>query len=400
MQGMLLRRSFLQSRWSLPFLGAWLGRGPALAAKPQRDFLKELELRTFINAAEPFTALSGSIMPPEVQQAWNYAATRHMRLDEVHDAVGRKIAALIGCPAAMVTAGAASALTLGTAACLTGLDRDKVRRLPDTSGMKSEVIIQKSHRYGYDHAVRNCGIRYVEVETLDEIERAIGPNTAMMHFFNTNEPMGQVKLPEFGALGRKHGIPVLNDIAADVPPLSNFTRSLKLGCDLVAVSGGKGLRGPQSCGLLYGNADLIKAARLNGPPNSDAIGRGQKVNKEEMLAMLVTLELYFQRDHEAEWHEWERRINVVRAAVTKIPGVTAELFVPEIHYRCPHLRVHWDAANRRLSVAEAIQRLRAGEPSIEVRPYTKDGLELSVWLLAPGEVDIVARRIAEVLRAG
>jgi len=139
----------------------------------------------------------------------------------------------------MVTAGAASALTLGTAACLTGMDRDKVHRLPDTTGMKNEVIIQKLHRYGYDHAVRNCGIRYVEVETLEETERAIGPRTAMMHFFNTNEPMGKVKLPEFAALGKKHGVAVLNDIAADVPPLSNFSRSIQLGCDLVTVSEGR-----------------------------------------------------------------------------------------------------------------------------------------------------------------
>jgi D-glucosaminate-6-phosphate ammonia-lyase len=397
---MLPRRSFLQSKVSLPFLGMWLGRRQAMAAKPQRDFLKELNLRTFINAAEPFTALSGSLMPPEVLEAWQYAATRHVRLDDVHDAVGKKIAALIGCEAAMVTAGAASALTLGTSACLTGMDRDKVHRLPDTTGMKNEVIIQKSHRYGYDHAVRNCGIRYVEVETLEETERAIGPRTAMMHFFNTNEPMGKVKLPEFAALGKKHSVPVLNDIAADVPPLSNFSRSIQLGCDLVTVSGGKGLRGPQSCGLLYGKADLIGAARLNGPPNSDAIGRGQKVNKEEMFAMLVTLELYFQRDHEAEWREWERRVNVVCETVAKVPGVSGEMFVPEIHYRCPHVRVRWNTDKIRLKVADVIKRLRDGEPAVEVRPNTNEGLEISVWLLAPGEVDIVARQVSEILKKG
>ena len=139
--------------------------------------------------------------------------------------------------------------------------------------MKTEVIIQKSHRYGYDHAVRNCGIRYIEIETAAELDRAISEHTVMMHFFNTNEPVGKIKLPEFVALGKKHGVPTLNDIAADVPPVENLSRSIKLGCDLVAVSGGKGLRGPQSCGLLYGRKDLIQAARLNGPPNSDAIGR-------------------------------------------------------------------------------------------------------------------------------
>jgi L-seryl-tRNA(Ser) seleniumtransferase len=394
---MFLRRTFLQGKFSLPFLAAWFGH-PAAAAKPRRDFFTELKLRPFINAAEPFTTLSGSLMPPEVAEAWQYAVSRYVRLDELHDAVGKRIAALIGCEAAMVTSGAASALTLATAACLTGLDREKIRRLPDTTGMKNEVIIQKSHRYGYDHAVRNCGIRYVEIESAEELERAVGPKTAMLHFFNTNEPVGRIKLPEFAALGKRHGIPVLNDIAADVPPLSNFSRSIKLGCDLVAVSGGKGLRGPQSCGLLYGNADLIKAARWNGPPNSDAIGRGQKVNKEEMLAMMVTLELYFQRDHEADWREWERRVNVVRDAVSTVPGVTSEMFVPEIHYRCPHVRLRWDQQASGLTVAAAIHRLRDGEPSIEVRPNTGNGLELSVWMLEPGEIDLVARRLREVLK--
>jgi D-glucosaminate-6-phosphate ammonia-lyase len=397
---MFNRRMFLQRKLSVPFLGAWLGQGRApAAAKTPRDFFSELKLKSFINAAEPFTALSGSLMPPEVAEAWQYAAPRYVRLDELHDAVGQRIAAMIGCEAAMVTSGAASALTLGTAACLTGTDREKVRHLPDTTGLKSEVVIQKSHRYGYDHAVRNCGIRYVEVETSEELERSINSKTAMLHFFNTNEPVGKIKLPEFAQLGKRHGIPVLNDIAADVPPLSNFSRSIQLGCDLVAVSGGKGLRGPQSCGVLYGRADLIKAARLNGSPNSDAIGRGQKVNKEELLAMMVTLELYFKRDHDADWREWERRVEIVRKGVTSVAGVTSEMFVPEIHYRCPHVRVRWNSPIR-LSVADVIKRLREGEPSVEVRPNTGEGLEIGVWMLQPGETEIVARRVREILTNG
>jgi L-seryl-tRNA(Ser) seleniumtransferase len=149
---------------------------------------------------------------------------------------------------------------------------------------------------------------------------------------------------------------------------------------------------------LYGKADLVKAARLNGPPNSDAIGRGQKVNKEEMLAMMVTLELYFQRDHEADFREWERRVNAVRKAVSAMSGVTSEMFVPEIHYRCPHVRIRWNEEKLGLTVAGAIQKLREGEPSIEVRPNKEDGLELGVWMLEPGEVEIVGRRLAEVLR--
>ena len=395
---MLDRRHFLRYKLTLPFLGGWLPRSKAVAATVNRDFFKELGVRPFINAAEPFTALTGALMPQEVQQAWQYAAPAYVRLDELHDAVGKRIAAMIGCEAAMVTAGAASGLTLATAACITGVDRDKVHRLPDTSGMKNEVIIQKSHRYGYDHAVRNCGIRYIEIETADGFERAVNQHTAMAHFFNTNEPVGKIKLADFAALANQHRIPALNDIAADVPPVENLSRSIKLGYDLVTVSGGKGLRGPQSCGLLYGRADLIKAARLNGPPNSDAIGRGMKVNKEELLGMMVALELYYKRDHKADWREWEKRVSMIRDSIASIKGVESEMFVPEIHYRVPHLRIRWDPAEIKLTVSDVIRRLREGEPSIETRPNTNEGLELGVWMLQPGETEIVARRVRDILK--
>jgi D-glucosaminate-6-phosphate ammonia-lyase len=395
---MLDRRRFLKGKLSLPLLGGWFSRAKAAAAPMRRDFFKELGVPQFINAAEPFTALTGSLMPPEVMQAWQYAAPRYVRLDELHDAVGKRIATMIGCEAAMVTSGAAAALTLGTAACMTGTDRKKIHRLPDTTGMKAEVIIQKSHRYGYDHAVRNCGVRYVEVETVEELEGAINERTAMLHFFNTNDPAGKIKLAEFAALARKHGIPALNDIAADVPPVGNLSRSIQLGYDLVTVSGGKGLRGPQSCGLLFGRRDLIAAARLNGPPNSDAIGRGMKVNKEELLGMMVALEIYYKRDHEADWREWEKRIGTIRNSVSSIKGVESEMFVPEIHYRVPHVRIRWDQGAIPLTVPETIRRLRAGEPSIEVRPNTSEGLEIGVWMLEPGEAEIVAGRVREILK--
>jgi D-glucosaminate-6-phosphate ammonia-lyase len=394
---MFNRRRFLGGKLGMALAGALSINRKAAAAPAARDFFKELGVREFVNAAEPFTALTGSLMPVEAQRAWDYAAPKYVRLDELHDAVGRRIAAILGCEAAMVTSGAASALTLGTAACMTGSDREKIRRLPDTAGMKTEVIIQKSHRYGYDHAVRNCGIRYVEIETAAELERAVGERTVMMHFFNTNEPAGRIKLPEFAALGKKHGIPAFNDIAADVPPVENLFRSIKLGCDLVAVSGGKGLRGPQSCGLLYGRKDLIQAARLNGPPNSDAIGRGMKVNKEEFLAMMVAIEMYCSHDHQADWREWESRVQLIRSRLSGIRGVETEMFVPEIHYRAPHVRIRWDENSSRLKVSDAIKLLRDGSPSIEVRPNTSEGLEMSVWLLGPGEAEVVASRVRQIL---
>ena len=176
--------------------------------------------------------------------------------------------------------------------------------------MKSEVIVQKSHRFGYDHAVRNCGVRLVEVETAGELEQAINPNTAMMLFYNNNNAVGQIRDQEFVALGKKHGIPTFNDCAADVPPVENLWKYTKMGFDLVTFSGGKGIRGPQSAGLLLASKPVIAAARLNAPPNSESIGRGMKVNKEEMLGMLVALQLFVEKDHAEEGREFDKRAEI------------------------------------------------------------------------------------------
>jgi uncharacterized pyridoxal phosphate-dependent enzyme len=387
------RRRFLQGISSLPLLAT-----PGAAATVKRDYFKELGIKPFINAAGTYTTLTASLMQPEVVQAIEYASKQFVHLIELHDAVGQRIASLIGCDAAMVTAGAASALTLGTAACITGTNQDFIHRLPDTAGMKNEVIIQKSHRYGYDHAVRNCGIRFVEVETRDELERAVNDRTAMMLFFNSNDPVGKIKAAEFVELGKKHGVPTFTDAAADVPPVDALSRYTKMGFDLVTFSGGKGLRGPQSCGLLLGRKDLIAAARLNGPPNSDTIGRGMKVNKEEYLGMMVTIEQYMKRDHAAEWRDWEKRVKVIADSVGPIQGVKTEPFVPEIANAVPHLRISWTPGSVKVTPSEVVKRLREGDPSIELRPGAKDALEVAVWMLQPGEAQIVAKRIREVLK--
>jgi len=391
------RRSFLQTAAGLPLIGGLFSSAAARA--PRRDYFRELGVRTFINAAGTYTALTGSLMPPEVKEAWEYASRKYCVLDELHDAVGRRIAELIGCEAAMVTAGAASALTLGTAACITGTNPDFIRRLPDTTGMKNEVIIQKSHRFGYDHAVRNCGVRLIEVETVEELERAIHERTAMMLFLNYADPAGRIKAAEFAQLGRKHNIPTFNDCAADVPPVENLSRYLKMGFDLVTFSGGKGLRGPQSAGLLLGRKDLIEAARLNTCPHADTIGRGMKVNKEEMLAMMVAVELYLKRDHAAHWRAWERRVKLIADYASSVPGVTTEVWAPEIANQVPHLRITWDPQRVKISVPEVVKRLRQGEPSIEVVPGSRDQLVVGVWMMEPGEERIVARRIREILRS-
>ncbi|MCC7173731.1 MAG: selenocysteine synthase [Bryobacterales bacterium] len=391
------RRSFIRSLSSIPLVGGLLSSRRALAAPRKRDYFKELGIRPIINAAGTYTALTASLMPPEVVAAWEYGCRHYARLDELHDAVGRRIAELVGCEAAMVTAGAASAITLGTAACLTGKNVRFVRQLPDLSGMKSEVIIQKSHHFGYEHAIRNCGIRFVEVETREDVERLAGDRTAMMFFLNYGEPAGRIKAAEFAELGKKLNIPTFNDCAADVPPAENLSKYLKMGFSLVTFSGGKGLCGPQSAGLLLGQRDLIAAARINGPPNSDTIGRGMKVNKEEMLGMLAAVELYLKRDHAADDREWRRRIGVISRAISTIPTVTAETYVPEIANHVPHLRIRWDEKQLRITHAEAQRKLREGEPSIEPVPGGRGELAIGVWMMQPGDDKIVGRRIREIL---
>ena len=392
------RRRFLEIASGLPLVGGVIGSAtvPAAAAPKPRDYFRELGVRPFINAAGTYTAMTSSLMPPEVMDAINHASRHYVMLDELHDRVGERIASLVKAEAAMVTSGAASALTLGTAAVLTGGDRQKILSLPNLAGMKNEVIVQKTHRFGYDHAVRNCGVRLVEVETRDDLERAINGQTAMMLFYNANNFAGQIRDAEFAQLGKKHGIPTLNDAAADVPPVSNLWNYTAMGFDLVAFSGGKGIRGPQSAGLLIGRKDLIAAARLNGPPNSDTIGRGMKVNKEEMLGMLVALELYLKKDHEQEQREFERRADVIAKSVAGLTGVKAEVFVPEVANHVPHVRVSLDAASIRVTAAEAVRSLRDGEPSIGTRSEG-GALVIGVWMMRPGEEKTVARRLRQVL---
>jgi uncharacterized pyridoxal phosphate-dependent enzyme len=389
------RRHFLQGLSAVPFLGNVARSAPSVV---QRDYLAELGVRPFINAAGTYTALTASLMAPEVMQAINYCSKHYVHLNELHDRVGERIASLIGCEAALVSAGAASALTLGTAACMTGANEELIRRLPDTTGMKTEVIIQKSHRYGYDHAVRNCGTHFVEVETREQLENAVNGNTVMMLFFNAADPPAQIKAEEFAQLGKKHNVPTFNDAAADVPPVSHFSAYIKMGFDLVTFSGGKGICGPQSAGLLLGRKDLIHAARLNASPNSDAIGRGMKVNKEELVGMMAAVEAYIKKDHEAEWRDWEGRVKTIADSVGPVSSVKAERFVPEISNSVPHLRITWDESQLKITAAEATKKLLEGSPSIELRPGAPHGIEVAVWMMQPGEAQIVARRIREVLK--
>jgi L-seryl-tRNA(Ser) seleniumtransferase len=400
------RRNFLQAMSSMPFIGGLFTpiANAAAPKAPARDYFKELNVRPFINAAGTFTTLTASLMGPEVMEAINYASKTFVPLNDLQEAAGKRIAELIGCDAAMVTSGAAAALTVGTAACVAGKNPDWIRRVPDLAGtgMKSEVIIQKSHRYGYDHAVRNCGVKMVEVETAEELEKAVNEKTAMMLFFNDNDPKGKIKIDEFVALGKKHKIPTFNDAAADAPPTQNLSRYTKMGFDLVTFSGGKGMRGPQSAGLLLGRKDLIEAARLNCSPNSDSVGRGMKVNKEEILGMMVAVEVYLKRDAEAEWKEWERRAKLITDSVAKIPAVKTEVYVPPIANHTPSIRMTWQKAALPLTADDVRKQLRDSKPSIEIAPNSSPAkaetqeVGFTVWQLQPGEPEIVARRVREV----
>lgn len=238
-------------------------------ATDRRDLLAELGVRRVINAAGTYTLLGGGPMDAEVVDAWAEAAGATVRLEELQAAVTGRIARMIGSEAALVTSGAAAALTAGTAACVTGTDPARIQRLPDTAGMRDEVLIQRSHRFTYDHAVRATGVRLIEVDTAAELEAAIGPRTAMLLFLNLATDRGRIGPDEFTSIARHHAIPTLIDCAADVPPIETLTTALRRGFDLVAVSGGKAIGGPQNAGLLLGRADLVEAARLNSGPFSD-----------------------------------------------------------------------------------------------------------------------------------
>lgn len=400
------RRQFLQGAGLMSVIASsatTLFSSKALAAVtggwPPKSIYHQLGIRPLINAAGTYTMLSACTMPREVVQAMDDAARYQVSIDELHQAVGKKIAALTGAEAALVTAGAANALTLATAACIAGKDRQKISRLPDTEGIKNEVILQKAHRVAYEHAIRAAGGRLIEVETRDQLVNAIGEKTAMLFFLNFADPKGQVKRQEFVEIARKANVPTLIDAAADVPPPGRLSEYVKMGFDLVAFSGGKGLRGPQCSGLLLGRKELIEAAYLNGSPHADSVGRGAKVGKEEIVGLWTAVEVYMKKDHKAEWNEWESRVRVMRKAVEGLRGVTSEVYVPEIANESPHVRVSWDPKVLPMKNDEARKLLRDGDPRIEITPSdgTEPNLVVSVWMLQPGQDRIVARRVREVL---
>jgi uncharacterized pyridoxal phosphate-dependent enzyme len=374
------------------------------------DYYQKLGVIPFINAAGTYTALTASIMPGEVQDAVALAAKRPVHLNQLLDASGAYLAQRLRCQAALVTAGAAAALTLGTAACVTLGNNNAILNIPtDMSGLKNEVIIQRSHRYGYDHAIRNCGVRFIEVETMDQYQQAFNDRTVMTHFFNAAEG-DKISREDWLRVAHQHGVPCFNDAAADVPPISNFWNYTAMGFDLVTFSGGKGIRGPQCSGLLLGRMDLIEAAKQNNSPNSNTIGRSLKVAKEEIVGLVAAVDWFLSQDDAAMEKEYRGRAKRIAGRVRDLPTVQTQIFIPPIANHVPHLLITYDQSRIKIAGAEVMDAMRKGTPPIELNPST-GGLPASaglpggpnviivgVWMLQPEEDIVVGQRLREVLQ--
>lgn len=360
-----------------------------------------LGVKTLINAAGTLTMIGGSLMAPEAVAAWVSASKNFVNMLELQDRVGERIAKILDVEAAMVTSGAAAAMQLATAAVLTRGEPQRVLQLPNLTGMKSEVITQKSHHTCYDNQIVNCGVKLIEVETPAELEAAINDRTAMMLFYNLYESDGKMDRRQWIEVARKHNIPTLMDAAADIPPLSSPSRYTKMGYDLVAFSGGKALLGPSDTGLLVGKKEFIDAAKMNTSPRCGTIGRMMKVSKEDMVALWAAIERYSKTDHDAERREWERRLGVIEAAVKTVPTVTTEWLLPPIANHVPHVVIAWDESRVRINREKVTEDLAAGDPSIalgRVDGTGDKGLLVSVFQLKPGEEEIVAARLRDVLK--
>lgn len=320
-----------------------------------------------------------------------------MDLDDLQDKVGERIAELLDCEYATVSSGCFGAMTIATAGVISGMDQKIVDQLPDTSDLKNEVILQESHMGGYSRAMTNVGAKLVLVKTPKELKKAINNKTAMLWFLNKANNKGEIKHEEWVEVGKKYGIPTLNDCACDIPPVENLFKYTKMGFDLVTFSGGKGLRGPQSAGLLLGKRKYIEAARLHTPPRAN-LGRGMKVNKEEVLGMLVALEIYLARDHNKEWKMWEDQIKLISESATSVKGVEAETYLPEIANQVPTLRISWNQSNIKITPEEVRKKLLLGHPSIQAHG-DKESVVVSTWMMEPGQERVVAHRVQEVLGA-
>jgi L-seryl-tRNA(Ser) seleniumtransferase len=363
------------------------GAGPRADAKltgfgATGNVYEELGVTTVINGQGTMTVLGGSLMRPEVEAAMTLASQHFCSIPELEVAAGKRIAEMLKLPpdyTGLVTSGAAAAMQSGLAGILTGDNEQFIQQLPDLTGMKSEVIIQKSHRNGFDHQLRATGVKLIEIETREDLRKAVNPKTAMMHFSNFANAAGRIKVDEWVKLGKEYKIPCFNDAAADTPPVSHLWDYAHMGYDLIAFSGGKAIRGPQCAGLLIGRKDLVAYALLNNSPHEDTLGRSQKVGKDALTK------------------EWWRRLDSISAEITKVPGVSTSFTVPEVANHVPHLEIHWDPRHIALEPADAVRQLRAGKPSV-VLASTQTGLIMNSFMLQAGEEKILGDRLAQFFR--
>ncbi len=373
------------------------------------DYYDKLRVTKIINAAGTYTSLTASTMPPSVQAAVARAAKHPVRLAELQKNAGEYLAQKLKCEAALVSAGAASALTLGTAGCVMLANKCGIRDIPnEVPHMKNEVIIQKAHRYGYDQAILCCGVRFVEVGSIPEYEAAFNDKTVMAHFYNASEK-GDISREDWIRVAQKHGVPTFNDAAADVPPISNLWNYTQMGFDLVTFSGGKGIRGPQNAGLLLGKKDLIAAAAKNNNPY-DGVGRGMKVAKEQIVGMVAAVDWFLGQSDASFEAEFRRRAERISARLRGIPTLQSEVVIPPLANHVPHLLLRYDQEKVKITPRDVMAELRRGTPSIELNPSTgstrgasagipadANMIVVGVWMLEPGEDLIVARRLHEVL---
>jgi uncharacterized pyridoxal phosphate-dependent enzyme len=361
----------------------------------------ELGVTTVINCEGTMTVLGGSILRPELEAVMAMAGRHFVSIPDLEVAAGKRIADMLKLPegyAALVTSGAAAAMQSGLAGILTGDNEVLIRQLPDLTGMKSEVIIQKSHRNPFDHQLRTTGIKLIEIETREQLRQAVNERTAMMHFSNFANAAGQIKVDEWVKLGKQYNVPCMNDAAADTPPVSHLWDYANMGYDLITFSGGKAMRGPQCAGLLIGRKDLVAYALLNNSPHEDTLGRSQKVGKEEIVGMVKALELYLKEDHDALAREWQQRLEGISHELTKVAGVSTSFFIPDVANHVPHMNITWDS---RVAVEpqQVSKLLRSSKPAIvigggEGRP----GLTMCSFMLQPGEDKIVAEQLSRILR--
>jgi L-seryl-tRNA(Ser) seleniumtransferase len=371
------------------------------AARTTSGIYERIGVKPLINCKGTYTIISGSQSLPEVKTAMDEASRHYVHLDELMDAVGRRLAEVTKAEWGIVTAGCAAALTHATAACLAGADPEKMQRLPDLHGLKTEVVMPRPSRNTYDHAIRMLGVRMVTPNTREEFLNALRPSTAMVSLLGETIPRHPIPLEEMCAAAHRMGIPVLVDAAAERLTIPNVY--LSKGVDMVAYSGGKCLRGPQCAGVLLGRKDLLQAAWLNSAPHH-AFGRSLKVGKEEIMGMLAAVEAWVRRDHDQEWKQWENWLATIREKVATVPTVRTEILLPQgpSNYS-PQLRVFWQASKIGLTGQELSDHLLSSDPRIiipatdEVNAQGETHITIMPYMMMPGDDRVVASRLRDVL---